>query len=187
MEVEYAFRAAGRYSSGLYCAGGGQSKAVGYLSRRAQRPPSDRRAFAVINADDYYGPGAFASIYDHLEQAQDDEKYRYCMVGYQLENTLTEKRPCGPRHLPGQRQRLSGGHRWSGQKIMRRAALPPILRTTAKSWHELAEGTTVSMNFWGLHPVLVREMEARFPAFLDKALAENPLKGEYFLPGVVDQ
>ncbi len=30
-------------------------------------------------------------------------------------------------------------------------------------------------------------MEARFPAFLDKALAENPLKGEYFLPGVVDQ
>lgn len=30
-------------------------------------------------------------------------------------------------------------------------------------------------------------MEERFPAFLDQALAENPMKGEYFLPGVVDQ
>ena len=27
----------------------------------------------------------------------------------------------------------------------------------------------------------------RFPAFLDRAMTENPLKGEYFLPGVVDQ
>ena len=30
-------------------------------------------------------------------------------------------------------------------------------------------------------------MEDRFPAFLDKAMVENPMKGEYFLPGVVDQ
>ena len=29
-------------------------------------------------------------------------------------------------------------------------------------------------------------MEAGFPAFLDRALADNPLKGEYFLPGVVE-
>lgn len=46
--------------------------------------------FAVINADDYYGPGAFQSIYDLLGNACDDEKYRYCMVGYDIENTLTE-------------------------------------------------------------------------------------------------
>ena len=45
---------------------------------------------AVINADDYYGPGAFQSIYNFLEKAEDGEKYQYCMVGYQIENTLTE-------------------------------------------------------------------------------------------------
>ena len=28
---------------------------------------------------------------------------------------------------------------------------------------------------------------ARFPAFLEKALAENPAKAEYFLPSVVEQ
>ena len=29
--------------------------------------------FAVINADDYYGPGAFQSIYDYLAAAKDDK------------------------------------------------------------------------------------------------------------------
>ena len=46
--------------------------------------------FAVINADDYYGRDAFQKIYDYLSTHEDDEKYRYTMVGYQLENTLTE-------------------------------------------------------------------------------------------------
>ena len=45
---------------------------------------------AVINADDYYGPVAFQSMYEFLENTQDDEKYKYCMVGYLIENTLTE-------------------------------------------------------------------------------------------------
>ena len=46
--------------------------------------------FAVINADDYYGRDAFQKIYDYLSTHEDDDKFRYTMVGYQLENTLTE-------------------------------------------------------------------------------------------------
>ena len=46
--------------------------------------------FVVINADDYYGRDAFQKIYDFLSTHEDDEKYRYAMVGYRLENTLTE-------------------------------------------------------------------------------------------------
>ena len=46
--------------------------------------------FAVINADDYYGAGAFHMIYDYLILAEDDDAYNYCMVGYNIENTLTE-------------------------------------------------------------------------------------------------
>ena len=40
--------------------------------------------FAVINADDYYGPGAFKAIYDELTSSENT-----CMVGYKLGNTLT--------------------------------------------------------------------------------------------------
>ena len=44
--------------------------------------------FAVINADDYYGCEAFKLIYDYLSTHEDDEKYRYTMVGYRLEIQL---------------------------------------------------------------------------------------------------
>ena len=45
--------------------------------------------FAVINADDYYGAGAFQTIYDYLEKC-DDSKMDFCMVSYHLKNTITE-------------------------------------------------------------------------------------------------
>lgn len=142
--------------------------------------------FAVINADDYYGPGAFQSIYDYLEKAVDDEKYRYCMVGYLLENTLTENG-----HVARGVCEVSEDGQLSDiverTKIMRRDGGIAFTEDDGATWTGLEEGITVSMNFWGFTRSFVEEMQARFPAFLDKALAENPLKGEYFLPGVVDQ
>ena len=43
------------------------------------------------------------------------------------------------------------------------------------------------MNLWGFQHSFLEEAQARFPAFLDRTLREDPLKGEYFLPGVVTQ
>lgn len=45
----------------------------------------------------------------------------------------------------------------------------------------------VSMNLWGFTPSILRELEKRFPAFLDQGLKSNPQKCEYFLPFVVDE
>ena len=56
-----------------------------------------------------------------------------------------------------------------------------------KTWTELPGSTIVSMNLWGFTRSFIDEAEKRFPAFLDKAVVENPLKGEYFLPSVVTQ
>ena len=33
---------------------------------------------------------------------------------------------------------------------------------------------------------MMRQLEARFPAWLDESLKTNPLKGEYFLPSVAN-
>jgi len=55
------------------------------------------------------------------------------------------------------------------------------------TWTALPGDTIVSMNLWGLTRSFIEEAETRFPAFLDNALAENPLKGEYFLPSVISQ
>lgn len=56
-----------------------------------------------------------------------------------------------------------------------------------ESWTALPGDTTVSMNLWGFNRSFLDEAERRFPAFLDKTLVENPMKGEYFLPSVVEQ
>ncbi len=141
--------------------------------------------FAVINADDYYGSGAFHSMYEFLERAEDGQYYDYCMIGYLLENTLTEyghvaRGVCettADGYLSGITERT---------KIMWRNGEIQYTEND-EDWHTVPRGTTVSMNFWGFTPSMMREMEERFPAFLDKALIDNPLKGEFFLPLAVDQ
>lgn len=142
--------------------------------------------FAVINADDYYGPGAFQTIYEFLEAAHDGEKYNYCMVGYNIENTLTENgyvsRGVCRTDESGKLTDITERTRiqWQGEKIV-------FTDNDGKSFEELEYGTTVSMNFWGFTRSVIKEMELGFPAFLDEAIEKNPLKAEYFLPSVVDR
>ena len=64
---------------------------------------------------------------------------------------------------------------------------PRYTEDNGATWTDLPGGTIVSMNMWGFTRSFLDEALARFPAFLDKALAENPEKGEYFLPTVVSQ
>ena len=140
--------------------------------------------FAVINADDYYGKAAFKEIYNYLSAHADDDKYRYCMVGYELGKTVTDNGSVarGVCQVNGEGFLESVVER---TKIEKQA--DGVIRFTedGSTWMCLPEKTTVSMNMWGFTPSFAAESEARFPAFLDKALAENPMKGEYFLPSTV--
>ncbi len=184
IEVEYAFQDINDLPAGYSVPEGrvkpwGTSHAVLSCKDKVNGP------FAVINADDYYGSGAFHSMYEFLEHAEDGEQYCYGMVGYLLENTLTENghvargvcEVTGDGYLKGISERT---------KIMWRDG---EIRYTEndEDWISVPRGTTVSMNFWGFTPSMMKEIGARFPAFLDKALAENPLKGEFLLPLTADQ
>ena len=42
------------------------------------------------------------------------------------------------------------------------------------------------MNMWGFRSMMMDQLWARFPAFLEDAIANNPLKGEYYLPFVAN-
>lgn len=151
--------------------------------------------FAVINADDYYGPGAFQSMYDFLEKSAEEAakeeaagtksaQYEFCMIGYELKNTITENG-----HVSrGVCDVTDGGYLKDiveRTKIMRRDGGIQYTED-GENWVTLPEDTVVSMNFWGFSKDMMTEMVAGFPEFLDEALKTNPLKGEYFLPGVVD-
>ncbi len=185
IDVEYAFQCLDDLPCGYSVPEGrqkpwGTAHAVLAARKLADGP------IAVINADDYYGPGAFQSIYDFLEKAEDTDKYQFCMVGYKIENTLTENghvsRGVCQMSDDGMLTKITERTKiqWQDDKIV-------YTEDDGATWTELPRGTIVSMNFWGFTPAMMKEMERRFPAFLDKALNENPMKGEYFLPGVVDE
>ena len=90
MQVDYAYQTLDNLPDGLTAPEGrekplGTAHAVWCAKELTAGCP-----IAVINADDFYGADAFRKMYDYLSAAQDDDKFRYCMVGYQVENTLTE-------------------------------------------------------------------------------------------------
>ena len=142
--------------------------------------------FAVINADDYYGAGAFHTIYDYLAGAEDGDTYNYCMVGYNIENTLTENGSVARGVCAGTDDGyLAEIHERT--KIMRKDGKIAYTEDDGKTFTEIPKGTPVSMNVWGFTESFIKESMARFPKFLEEALKENPLKAEYFLPFVVQE
>ncbi|WP_303857352.1 nucleotidyltransferase family protein [Aminicella lysinilytica] len=184
LQVEYAFQELADLPEG-YQVPEGRQKPWGTCHAVLSARDLIDGPFAVINADDYYGPGAFSTIYDFLETAEDKDKYDYAMVGYELSKTLTENgyvsrgvcRVADDGSLASVTERTK--IMWRGSDV--------AYTDDDEVWTTLPKDATVSMNFWGFTESMVREMQAGFPLFLDKALAENPLKGEYFLPSVVSQ
>ena len=141
--------------------------------------------FAVINADDYYGPEAFREIYGYLSAHADGDVYEYVMVGYLLKNTVTENGTVAR----GVCEETADNFltRVTERTKIEKGEHPRYTEDDGQTWTELSEDTIVSMNMWGFTRSFLDEAWARFPAFLDKALAENPAKAEYFLPTVVSQ
>ena len=143
--------------------------------------------FAVINADDYYGANAFRMAYDFLTQNQDEDGiYRYMMVGYKLENTLTENghvaRGVCVTDEEGHLQKIH-----ERTHIERHEGSVAYTEDEGKTWTALPQDSTVSMNMWGFSESILKELKARFPKFLEENLPVNPMKCEYFLPFVGDE
>lgn len=135
------------------------------------------RPFAIINADDYYGPSAYSALYAYLCARHSPGEQ--AMVGYAIENTLTDfgtvTRGVCKQNQAGflvdiKECRGVGRHAdgASYEEDGRRVIVPP--------------GTLVSMNMWGFYPDMLGAVEAMFPVFLQTAAKENPLKSEFLLP-----
>ena len=140
--------------------------------------------FAVINADDYYGSEAFQLIYDYLSTHEDDDKYRYTMVGYELGNTVTDnghvaRGVCSM----NEKGELIAIHERT--RIEKRDDGIAFTEDDGETWNFVPADTTVSMNMWGFSRSILDEIKKGFSAFLDQGLKSNPMKCEYFLPTVV--
>ena len=183
MEIRYAFQQLDVLPAG-YTVPEGRMKPWGTCHAVLSAAPQIDAPFAVINADDYYGVSAFQTAYDYLNAARDGEKYDYCMVGYRLKNTVTDagyvsRGVCEPD---------TRGYLAKVTERTRIEKYPGGIHYSedgGETWTDLPGNTIVSMNLWGFTPSFLREAQERFPRFLDKTLAENPQKGEFYLPSLV--
>ena len=142
--------------------------------------------FAVINADDYYGPEAFKVIYDHLSTHEDGTVYDYCMVSYLLKNTVSENGSVAR----GVCVANADGTLRSVTERTRIETYENGIHYTedgGESWHDLPADAPVSMNLWGFGKSFLDEAERRFAGWLTENLPKNPLKCEYFLPTVASE
>ena len=137
--------------------------------------------FAVINADDFYGRDAFQVMGDYL-RGLEGKKGDYCMVGYKLENTLSEngtvsRGVCNitsDGFLAGMTERTSIGRTANGIEY----------KDDDGSMHPLNADDTVSMNLFGFTPDYFGESEKLFVEFLKKRGTE--MKSEYYIPFAVN-
>ncbi|MDR2163979.1 MAG: nucleotidyltransferase [Clostridiales Family XIII bacterium] len=140
--------------------------------------------FAVINSDDYYGPGAYRLMREYLANATDDDVLRYAMVGYRLANTVTEhgsvaRGICGTDvdgYLTGVDERL---------KVERRGG-SIAYEAEDGSWVNMPPDTIVSMNFWGFTESFMDELSDGLSDFFANDVPRDPCGSEYLLPRIVD-
>ena len=137
--------------------------------------------FAVINADDFYGRGAFETIFRFL--AEDRPENEHAMVAYLLRNTVTEHGTVARGIC-----QVEGGLLTDvveRTKIAKRGE-DAAFTEDGETWTPLSGESRVSMNFWGFGLDMLRQLRDRFPAWLDENLPRNPEKAEYFLPFVAN-
>ena len=183
MEIRYAYQELHKLPAG-YTVPEGRVKpfGTGHAVICAGEQVGDA-PFAVINADDYYGKAAFKTIFNFLSTSTDP--YGYCMVFYRLDRTVTDNGSVARGICATDDQGYLTGI--TEQTRIEKYDGGIHYTEDGETWVDLAPDTIVSMNLMGFQPSFLQEAKSRFPAFLDKALAENPMKGEYFLPSIVQQ
>jgi len=138
--------------------------------------------FAVINADDYYGPNSFKIISKFLTR-EDLSSNDYAMVGYTLKDTLSEF---------GSVSR--GVCQCDEQMFLRRIIERKKVEITPAgvryfdedgTEHALTGDEVVSRNLWGFQPSIFHHLKLRFNRFLQELSDEK--NSELFIPTVVDE
>lgn len=134
--------------------------------------------FAVINADDYYGQQCFHMLGDFLRNDVNSETY--AMVGYTLENTLSEKGHVNR----GVCSTDADGNLATVEEILKIHYDGDRIVYGESGDQTLAADAIVSMNFWGFHQTIFSELEKGFHNFV-RANFNNP-KAEYYIPIIID-
>lgn len=177
VKVEYAFQKLDDLPEG-FSVPEGRTKPWGTAQAMLAARHVINEPFAVINADDFYGRNAFAALAKHLRTA---ESSQYCMVGYILENTLTENGTVSRGVCEVKDGFLSD--------VVERTKISrdgdSALYKDGDEEIRIPLDAIVSMNCWGFTPDIFEKVEKGFVKFL--SAESTDIKREYYLPFAVKE
>ena len=140
-----------------------------------------KEPFGVINADDYYGSESFKVLADFLRSV-DGKKGEYCMVGFNIENTLSENGGVSRGLCQVSPEGFLTGVKECHGIQRKEGKLVQTLEDGSEA--EFPEGAAVSMNMWGFTPDYFDYSMREFVEFLKAHGSE--LKSEFYIPTVVN-
>ncbi len=182
IKVQYAFQKLDDIPEG-FCIPEGRVKPWGTAHALLAARHIVDDSFAVINADDFYGKGAYRLISEHFSHKSETSVTEYCMVGYRLENTLTENGTVSR----GICEVNADGYLVD---VVERTSIKKTGDVAVNEENDetimLALNSIASMNCWGFTPDIFPKVEKGFKNFLSKLdCAKDPRKAEYYLPFAV--
>lgn len=180
-DVEYVFQELDRLPAG-YSVPAGRVKPWGTAHAVLCCIDAVDGPFAVINSDDFYGPAAYAAVFDFLKEDRPDSQH--AMVGYRLRNTVTENGYVSRGICETKDGFLTGVTERT--RIEKRGSDAAYSEDGGQTFVPISGDVTVSMNLWGFGKSIMVALKDGFPEFLDANLPVNPLKCEYFLPAVAN-
>ena len=180
MQVEYVYQELSNVPEGFVIPEGrvkpwGTAHAI-YCCKDVVKEP-----FAVINADDYYGVSAYQSLYEFLTTKKEEAKLPFCMVGYELKNTLTENgsvaRGCCQMDAEGYLETID-----ERTNIIKTEDGAAYSKDDGQTYIPMSIETLTSMNMWGFVPEIFDEIKESLDRFFKEEVAGNPMKAECYLP-----
>ncbi len=183
IDVDYAFQKLEDLPEG-YTVPEGREKPWGTTHAVRAARHVCKAPFAVINADDFYGSDAYVQMAKFLTGTQADASpAEYSMVGYKLENTLSDHGSVN-RGICG----LENGLLQDVQEVVNisRQESGEVMGTSLSGEQITVDPAgLVSMNFWGFFPSFFDHIEEHFSAFLKENIGVE--KSECYIPTVVDE
>ncbi len=178
IEIEYVYQEINKLPQGFILPEGREKPwGTGHAVLMAKNVINE--PFAAINADDFYGAGAYKVIADFLNQSVSEDKY--AMVGYQLNKTLSDfgsvSRGICVTDGNNLLTKITETHK------IRQEGKTILCESESKETVEMTGNETVSMNFWGFQPSVFDHIENQFIEFL-KTNIQLP-KSEFYIPFVV--
>lgn len=180
IEIDYVFQELDNLPEG-HSVPAGREKPWGTAHAVLVAEPKINEPFAVINADDFYGPDSFAVVASYLQALDADNDYTYCLLAYKLRNTLSE-------HGTVSRGICELDKNNYLEKVVEHTKIYKKGNDTLSEMPDgeivgLSEDAPTSMNLMAFTPSAFKYFKHYFSEFFDKN--KNNLKAEFYLPSLL--